>query len=200
MSVNHSIVKDSCDVLENLLETEFEVDPFWLPRYESVGHTFQRDGKIRMKPVLVLHQYNVFCFPLPMFHELFQEVIETFKEVNPEANKRRYFLRAWLHSQAEGDNLVWHGHEWDPHGAWTGTYYVNAEPSVGSQLRVEETGEIIDLPNVNNTLVLFKGEGTKHCTGVWNDSTQTRQVLAFDFVPADAPQWGAKKSFWIPII
>lgn len=200
MSVNHSIVKDSCDVLENILETEFEVDPFWLPRYEAVGHTFQRNGEIRMKPVLLLHQYNVFNFPLPKFHELYQEVIETFKEVNPEANTRRYYLRAWLHTQSVDDCLVWHGHEWDSYGAWTGTYYVNVEPSVGSQMRIEESGEIIDLPNVNNTLVLFKGQGTKHRTGVWNDPSQTRQVLAFDFVPSDVPSWGAKNSFWIPVL
>lgn len=200
MSVNHNVVKNSCDVLENLLETEFEVDPFWLPRYEAVGHTFQRDGQIRMKPVLLLHQYNAFNFPFPMFHELCQEIVETFKEVNPESRTRRWYLRAWLHSQGVGDNLAWHGHEWDSYGGWSGTYYVNVEPSVGSQLRVEDTGEIIDLPNVNNTLVLFKGQGTKHKSGVWHDPTQNRQVLAFEFVPADVPQWGAKNSFWIPII
>ena len=200
MSVNHSIVKDSCDTLENILETEFEVDPFWIPRYEAVGHTFIKDGQIRMKPVLLLHQYNVFNFPLPAFHELFQEVIEMFKTVNPESNSRRYYLRSWLHTQADGDHLAWHGHEWDNRGAWTGTYYVNAEPSVGSALRIEQSGEVIDLPNKNNSFVLFKGEGTKHRTGVWNATDQTRQVIAFDFVPSDVDSWGAKNSFWIPVL
>ena len=125
------------------------------------------------------HKYNLFMYPYPGFHELYEQVRDTFHELNDEKDLK-YYAQCWINFYEKDQFIDWHIHRNTPAKAWHGFYCVDCEPSHTSyQL---SNGMQFDVESKNNLLVISKSGEDKHRTWPWQGDTP-RITIAFDIVP-----------------
>lgn len=142
--------------------------------------------------------YNTFLYPLPEFHQLFNEIKLAFHEVNDYDG--RFYMQAWLNYYEEGQYLGPHTH-W-PAGlrVWHGYYCVSVGDSKTVYLLPQCT-EPLSITSEDNLLVIGRSEGDKHYTEPWPHKDRPRITIAFDIVPEDtlARKKSVAPNHWIPV-
>ena len=142
--------------------------------------------------------YNLLLYPLPGFHELYNEIKDVFHKVNPSSNEK-YYMQCWLNYYQKGDFIDWHKH-WEPESkSWHGFYCVNAESSYTSYKLPHIDTKIIDIQSENNLLVLSRSDGDKHKSSEWLYEDRPRITIAFDIVPRQYIDHKFPLNHWIPI-
>ena len=141
----------------------------------------------------VFDQYNMLLYPFNQFHELYEEIRTTFRElVN---TKEPHYIQCWLNYYKKGEFIDWHGHR-PPHmQSWHGYFCVRGE---GSKTTYRlPTGEFVDVETKDNLLVLSKSDDDRHRTYPWEGDTP-RITVAFDIVPVKYVPTKAI-NHWMPI-
>jgi len=142
--------------------------------------------------------YNTFLYPLPAFHQLFNEIKQAFHEVNDYDG--RFYMQSWLNYYEEGQYLGPHRH-WPAGGrVWHGYYCVSVGDSKTVYL-LPQRAEPLSVVSEDNLLVIGRSEGDKHYTEPWPHKDRPRITIAFDIVPEDtlARKESIAPNHWIPV-
>ena len=142
--------------------------------------------------------YNLLMYPLPEFHELFQEICTFFKEIQEEGDDKKYYMQCWLNIYHKGEFIDWHDHWPTASKAWHGFYCVYSGSDSGTHYRVPPDGEEYFIPSKDNFIIMSKSDGDQHKSTEWNDETNPRVTIAFDIVPRECIDGGL--NHWIPIL
>jgi hypothetical protein len=156
----------------------------------------QKDAPNSTKSV---NQYNFLTFVYPEIHKLYHTIRNQFfvaEKLHYGINiKTNYYIQSWLNVYKKDQFINWHSHNYDVARAWHGFFCVYAEPSKTIYKINDLT---IDVPSINNNLVIGLCENNSHRTEPWHDSNFDRVTIAFDIIPEIALK-GHKGNHWIPI-
>jgi len=189
--VNCEILIPSCVTLAK--EIEF--------RYKDYMNTWNNDymqfaeGSNSTK---LYETYNVFLCHLPGFSEVFELIIDKFKEKQP--RYKEYAVAGWVNIYHKGGYLDWHKHGSDPinhDGRWHGYVCVNAEPS--KTLYADDNNQLIkEIVNKNGYITLSPA-GLMHRVTPWEDDISPRITIAFDFIKRQEID-PSLLNRWIPVL
>jgi hypothetical protein len=160
-------ITHSCDRMYEFIKTQFNDKPKWA----VAGSTYTTS---------LFNEYNLFLYPLPEFHKLYNEIKTYFHSVKDNPNEK-YYIQCWLNYYQFGEYIDWHNH-WPPEvKSWHGFYCVSGEGSYTSYKLPPDMKEVV-IPTVTDQLVLSKSDGDFHRSSEWNGQTP-RVTIAFDIVP-----------------
>ena len=144
--------------------------------------------------------YNIFLCHYQEMTMLYEKIITSFKEKNPDTYKK-YAISGWVNVYNSGGFLDWHthgvgmGNAFD--GRWHGYFCVNGEPSK-TLYRDNETHKLVKaVENKNGWLTMSPG-GMEHRVTPWDNTEEPRITIAFDIVPQKQIDFGV--NHWMPII
>lgn len=180
-------IKSSCDLMQKFIGDKF-----------TGSDEFYKDDTSPITTNLFT-SYNLMLYPLPGFHDLFNEIKETFHAVRNYNNISydKFYMQCWLNVYKAGQHLEWHDH-WHPKfQAWHGFYCVNVGDSKTTYKL--PNNEIVDIKSEENLLVLSKSDGDLHKSSEWQDLDNDRITIAFDIVPDHWIRWDSNVNHWIPI-
>lgn len=148
----------------------------------------------------IYEAYNIFLIQYPEVTALYEKIVNSFKEKNP--NYKKYALAGWVNVYHSGGFLDWHSHgvgmgnAFD--GRWHGYFCVNGEPSK-TLYRDNETHKLVEaVENKNGWLTMSPG-GMEHRVTPWENTQEPRITIAFDFCLRDRISIN-NYNHWIPII
>jgi hypothetical protein len=141
-------------------------------------------------------RYNLLLYTFDEFHDLYEEIRNTFKLCNTTPGK--YYIQCWLNIYKKGNFIDWHNH-WLPQcNTWHGFYCVDCEPSK-TTYRIPNKLDPFDIISENNLLVMSRSDGDQHRTWPWENEQKDRITIAFDIVPANRINNDDWVNHWIPI-
>lgn len=141
----------------------------------------------------VYDKYNLFTFSSPEIQRLYWAMRDKIRAV---VGDRIYVMQAWLNVFTAGQSLGKHFHWLPEFEAYHGYFCVNAEPSTTTYWL--PNGEVQEIVNVNNSLVISKSDGDFHKTSTWENPNAKRITIAFDVVPFEHVRLN-ETNHWIPI-
>jgi len=177
-------IKSSAHIIHALAKDKF---------YDPAGRldpNVQLDYKIWAK-------YNLLMYPLPGFHDLYNEIKSMFDLCNTDKNNK-YYIQSWVNFYYHNDFIEWHYHSPKEHNAWHGFLCVDCEPSY-TAYKILNYPEIIRIPSENGTIVLSRSGEDQHRTAPWPDTTRPRITIAFDIIPQEFIRYDEFLNHWIPI-
>lgn len=157
--------------------------------------------------------YNLLLYPFGQLYELYKEIIILFKEVAEKDKidlvKNPYYMQCWLNFYTKGQFIGWHEHwpfvnkESPP---YHGFYCVTGEGSK-TTYKLGHSKEWIDIPTINNQLVISKSTSDMHRTWPW-EGDEPRITIAFDIIArsqmtTSGPYGGPARlddNHWIPVV
>lgn len=193
LSLNTQTIKDSSLRLRDYIKHNIKDDGTGFDGKYSKGNV-PPEAKL-------FSQYNVFMYPFPGFHELYNEIKTTFHAAREHQKipDQSYYCQCWVNVFEQGQFIDWHYHWLPEFQAWHGFYCVDVEPNSKTTYRLEED---IDIESRNNLLVISKSAGDLHKTSEWNFPDRPRITIAFDIIPAKTLSDGFydnKLNHWVPI-
>jgi len=164
---------------------------------EKFGKDQEHNGQSTLSTELYA-KYNLLMYPFEEFHELYTAIRETFHHID--VSDDTHYIQCWLNYYQKGTFIDWHGH-WPPEQrGWHGFYCVDCEPSKTTyKLPRNENRKniIVDVPSINDQLVISKSDGDQHRTWPWEHDDRPRITIAFDIMPREFAQPGF--NHWLPL-
>jgi hypothetical protein len=189
VNLNLSEIKDSSNLMYDVIHKNF------------VNQQSHHDGQ-RMMTTKLYTQYNVLMYPFPEFHELYEEIKNTFYEVSEgQRLDQKYYIQSWLNVYRKGEFIDWHPHWHAYYNVWHGFYCVDVEPNSSTTYRIPINGkeEEVVVKSENNLLVMGKSENDEHRSSEWLIEEYPRITIAFDIVPRTSIDATQNLNHWIPI-
>jgi hypothetical protein len=146
--------------------------------------------------------YNLLMYPLPEFHELFNEIKKMFFEIIEKditISKKKYYIQCWLNYYKKGDFIDWHRHWPRETKSWHGYYCVDTEGSFTSYIIPNNEDKIIDIISEDNLLIMSKSDGDRHRSSEWLNNDRPRITIAFDIVPREYICYDILLNHWVPV-
>jgi hypothetical protein len=183
-------LKIGCKDMMNAIENNF---------WRSVKTPVQKPAFKTAESTTYFDQYNLLMYPFDQFHELYNEIKQVFHTIH--TSDEKHYIQCWLNHYNEGDFIDYHSHWLPEKRTWHGFVCVDCEPSKTTyRLPKGSDGknQIVDVPSINNTLVISKSNGDLHRTWPWPYSDRPRLTIAFDIIPRENVQieW---LNHWVPI-
>jgi hypothetical protein len=175
-------MKDSINKIRDLIKKNFHKD--------SLDPNTQLYQK-------VYSEYNLLMYPLPQFHELYEEIKKMFWECNTDSYKQ-YYVQCWLNVYNKNDFIEWHGHSPEEHHAWHGFFCVDCEPSY-TRYAIKGQPEDVLVHSKDNLMVLSPSGRDRHRTAPWPYDDRPRLTIAFDIIPKEFIIHDQFLNHWIPI-
>lgn len=176
-------VKSSVDIMRTLIADKFytgELNP-----NNQLDHS-------------VYSKYNLLLYPLPQFHELYNEIKTFFHECNTDTVHKNFYVQCWLNIYNKNDYIEWHHHSPEEHHAWHGFFCVDCEPSY-TRYRIKGQPDDALVQSENNQLVLSPSGRDQHRTAPWPYDDRPRITIAFDIIPKEYIIHDQFLNHWIPI-
>lgn len=189
LDLNLLKLKTGCDQMYDLIKKNFS------------GNKNDYTGQSTLTTKL-FKSYNLLMYPLPEFHELFNEIKKMFFEIIEKditIPKKKYYIQCWLNYYRKGDFIGWHNH-WPPETkSWHGYYCVDTECSFTSYIIPNNEDKIIDIISEDNLLVMSKSDGDRHRSSEWLNNDRPRITIAFDIVPREYICYDNLLNHWVPV-
>lgn len=186
---NCNILKPSCINLSKEVSKRYS---HWMKTWEKDYMKFA-EGSLSTQ---LYETYNVFLCQMPGFAELYNLIIQYFK--NKESNYKNYAVAGWVNIFNKGQYLDWHKHgpKIGNDERWHGYVSINAEPS--KTLYKNNTGLINTIVNKNGYITLSPA-GLIHRVTPWDNNEEPRITIAFDFILRNKID-NLNFTRWIPVI
>ena len=168
LDLNLPAITDSCYKMYDYIKHKFSDSP-----RDYSGQSTMTTG--------VFAQYNVFLYPLPEFHKLYEEIRTMFHQLNDQPNER-FYVQCWLNFYRKGEFIDWH-HHWNADcKSWHGFYCVSGKGSCTTYRLPPDLKKEVAIPTILNQIVLSKSDGDMHRSSDWNED-YPRITIAFDIIP-----------------
>jgi len=173
-----------CETLKHsCIELGREIEHRYMPFIETWSYDYMQfaNGSNSTK---LYETYNVFLCHMPGFREVFQLILQKFKE--KQHNYYDYAVAGWVNIYKKDTYLDWHKHGSDPvahDGRWHGYVCVNAEPS--QTLYADDNKKLIKNIENRNGYITLSPAGLMHRVTPWTQINEPRITIAFDFIPAN---------------
>lgn len=132
--------------------------------------------------------YNLLLYPLPGFHNLYQEISSFFKDCHKLCfgeTQEQFSSQCWLNVYKKGEYIDWHRHWPKESGGWHGFFCIDTEPDSYTTYRWQQgpqAGKELKIDSKDNLMVIGLSDGDEHRSSEWGHE-RPRITIAFDILP-----------------
>lgn len=141
--------------------------------------------------------YNLFLYPLPGFHKLFEEIKLAYRTFSHDEGPA--YIRSWLNVYHNGGTRDWHNHFDVCDNPWHGTYCVYTEPDSHTEYKLPGVDGTVKIQSYDNMLLIGKSSGNAHRVSEWTNPDIPRITISFDILPIADCRPFYDINHWIPL-